>query len=157
MTTGIGIRVATSASCNLFVSDSLIHKHATGIRVTTTSGFAVANIKNCNIEGNTTGVEASTNGFVSIADSRLASNTGDAVKASTSGATINVAHCVLTNNAGTALNASAVGAVIRALSNEILNNGPAYGLTGTVKTDGQNKLDGNSSNNAPNGGLVTIN
>src|SRR5687767_15631965 len=50
-TTGIGIRVATAASCNLYVSDTMIHKNVTGIRVSTTSGFAVANIRNSNIEG----------------------------------------------------------------------------------------------------------
>jgi hypothetical protein len=154
---GIGIRVAATASSNLMVSDSLIHKHVTGIRVTTTAGFAVANIKNTNLEGNTTGVEASTNGFITMNDSRISSNTGDGVKASASGATINVTNCVLAHNSGAALNASVGGAVIRALSNTITNNGSAYGLTGTVKTDGQNKVDGNGSNNAPNGGLVTIN
>src|SRR5687767_9546495 len=60
-TSGIGIRVATSASCNLFVSDTMIHKNVTGIRVSTTSGFAVANIRNSNIEGNGIGVDAASN------------------------------------------------------------------------------------------------
>src|SRR5687767_883741 len=60
-TTGIGIRVATAASCNLFVSDTMIHKNVTGIRVSTTSGFAVANIRNSNIEGNGIGVDAASN------------------------------------------------------------------------------------------------
>jgi hypothetical protein len=156
-TSGVGVRVSTTASCTLTISDSLIHKNVTGLRVVTTAGFAVANIINCNFEGNTTGVEASTNGFVSIKDSRIASNTGDGVKASGSSATINVAECVIAHNNGIGLNTSIVGATIRAISNQIVNNGTAYGLTGTVKTDGQNKLDGNGLNNAPNGGLVTIN
>jgi hypothetical protein len=156
-TSGVGVRVSTSASCTLNISDSVIHKNVTGIRVTTTVGFAVANIRNCKIEGNTTGVEASTNGFVTIKESRLASNTGDGAKASASGATINVAESVIAHNNGIGLNASIGGAIIRAISNQIVNNGTAYGLTGTVKTDGQNKLDGNGSNNAPNGGLITIN
>jgi hypothetical protein len=156
-TSGVGVRVATSASSTLTMSDTVIHKNITGVRVTTTAGFAVANIKNCNFEGNTTGVEASTNGFVTIKDSRIASNTGDGVKASASGATINVAESVIAHNNGIGLNASIGGATIRALSNQIVNNGTAYGLSGSVKTDGQNRLDGNGSNNAPNGGLVTIN
>src|SRR5919106_2937694 len=37
---GVGIRVNTTASCNLFVSDTMIHKNVTGIRVSTSSGFA---------------------------------------------------------------------------------------------------------------------
>ena len=156
-TTGIGVRVSTSASCTVNISDTVIHKNVTGLRVTTTSGFAVANVRNCNFEGNTTGVEASTNGFVSIKDSRIASNTGDGVKASGSGATINIAESIVAHNNGTGLNASIGGATIRAISNQIVNNGTAYGLTGSVKTDGQNKVDGNGLNNAPNGGLITIN
>jgi hypothetical protein len=75
-TSGMGIRVATAASCNLFVSDTMIHKNVTGIRVSTTAGFAVANIRNSNIEGNTTGVDAaSNNSFVTVTDSRIAFNT----------------------------------------------------------------------------------
>ncbi len=156
-TTGVGIRVADSDGVTVNVSDTVVHKNITGMRVTTTAGFAVANIRNCNFEGNTTGVEASTNGFVTITHSRIASNTGDGVKASASGATINVQDCVLAHNNGIALNTSIGGAVIRSLSNQILNNGTSYGLTGTVKTDGQNRLDGNGVTTAPNGGLVTIN
>ncbi|HKR61457.1 MAG TPA: right-handed parallel beta-helix repeat-containing protein [Pyrinomonadaceae bacterium] len=156
-TTGIGIRAADSDGVTVHVSDTVVHKTVTGLRMTTTTGFAVANIRNCNFEGNTTGIEASTNGFITVKDSRVASQSGDGIKASASGATINVSDCVLSNNVGNALNASIAGATIRALGNQIVNNGTAYGLTGTVKTDGQNRLDGNGSNNAPNGGLVTIN
>jgi hypothetical protein len=156
-TTGIGIRASDADGVTVNVFDTMVHKNVTGLRMTTTTGFAVANIRNCNFEGNTTGIEAATNAFITVKDSRIASNSGDGIKASVSGATINVSDCVLAHNNGTALNASISGAVIRALSNQIVNNGTAYGLTGTVKTDGQNRLDGNGSNNAPNGGLVTIN
>src|SRR5688572_6068952 len=45
-TTGIGIRVATGATTNLYVSDTMIHKNVTGIRVSSTAGFASADIKN---------------------------------------------------------------------------------------------------------------
>ena len=37
---GMGIRVATAASCNLYVQDTMIHKTITGIRVSTTAGCA---------------------------------------------------------------------------------------------------------------------
>src|SRR5829696_613444 len=55
-TTGVGIRMTTGATSNLYVSDTMIHKNITGIRIASTAGFAVADIKNCNIENNTTGV-----------------------------------------------------------------------------------------------------
>ena len=154
-TTGVGVRVSTVASTNLFISDTVIHKNVTGVRVTTTSGFAVANLRNVNIEGNTTGVEASTNGFVTVADSRIASNSGNALFASASGAQLNSRDNVISNN-GTALNAAA-GSTMRALSNLLLNNTTGFGgTTAQIQTDGQNRNAGNTTPGAPGGGTVTI-
>lgn len=154
-TTGIGIRVAATASSNLFVSDTVIHKNVTGIRVTTSSGFAVANIRNSNIEGHTTGVDANANGFVTIADCRIASNTTDGVKTSAASAQLNVRDSVFSNN-GTAINAFA-GSSMRAFSNLLLNNTTGFGgTTAVIQTDGQNRNAGNTTPGAPGGGLVTI-
>jgi hypothetical protein len=154
-TTGIGIRVATSASCNLYVADTMIHKNITGVRVTTTAGFAVANIRNSNIEGNTTGLDASTNSFVTVEDSRFYNNTGSAVTASVSGAQLTVTDSVISNN-GTGINAAA-GSVVRSLSNQVLYNTTGFGgTTAAIQTDGQNRNAGNTTPNAPGGGLVTI-
>jgi hypothetical protein len=59
---GLGIRMNTSNTCNLYVSDTMIHKNVKGIRVSSVAGFAAADIKNCNIENNIqTGVEAASN------------------------------------------------------------------------------------------------
>ena len=154
-TTGIGVRVATGGNCNLFISDTVIHKNVTGVRVTTTSGFAVANLRNVNIEGHTTGVDASTNGFVTVADSRIANNSTNGVVTSASGAQLNVRDSVLSNN-GTAVNAAA-GSTVRALSNLLLNNTTGFGgTTAAIQTDGQNVNAGNTTPGAPGGGLVTI-
>lgn len=154
-TTGIGVRVATAASCNLFISDTVIHKNITGVRVTTTSGFAVANLRNVNIEGHTTGVEAAANGFVTIADSRIANNSTNGVVTSASGAQLNIRDSVLSNN-GTAVNAAS-GSTVRALSNLVLNNTTGFGgTTAAIQTDGQNRNAGNTTPGAPGGGLVTI-
>lgn len=154
-TSGIGVRVATAASCNLFLYDTVIHKNVTGVRVTTSSGFAVANIKNCNIEGNTTGVDASTNGFVTVDTSRIAANTGAGVQTSASGAQLNVRETTLSNN-GTAVSAAA-GSSMRAISNLLLNNTTGFGgTTAVIQTDGQNRNAGNTTPGAPGGGLVTI-
>jgi len=154
-TTGIGVRVATAASCNLFISDTMIHKNITGVRVTTTSGFAVANLRNVNIEGNTTGVESAANGFVTVADSRIANNSGNALFASASGAQLNSRDNVISNN-GTAFNAAA-GSTMRALSNLLLNNTTGFGgTTAQIQTDGQNRNAGNTTPGAPGGGTVTI-
>lgn len=155
-TSGIGIRMAlTATSGSLFVSDSYIHKHVTGIRVTTTSGFAVASIRNTNVENNTTGVEAATNGFVTVADSRIAANTGAGLTASASGAQLNARDNIINNN-GTAINAAA-GSSVRALSNLLLNNTTGFGgTTAVIQTDGQNRNAGNTTPGTPGGGTVTI-
>jgi len=153
-TSGIGIRVATSASCNLYVMDTMIHKNVTGVRVTTTAGFAVANIRNSNIEGNTTGVDVTTNGFATIQDVRFAANTTNGVVTS-SGGTITVRDSIFSNN-GTAINAGA-GTTLRSLSNMLNNNTTGFGgTTAVIQTDGQNRNVANGTPGAPGGGTVTI-
>lgn len=154
-TSGIGIRVATTASCNLYVSDTMIHKNVTGIRVNTTAGFATANIRNSNIEGNGTGIDASTNSFVTVADSRISNNTTNGIIASVSGANLTVRECVITNNA-TGINAAA-GSLVKALSNTVAYNTIGFaGSTGQIQTDGQNRNTGNPTPGAPGGGLITV-
>ena len=153
-TSGIGIRVATAASCNLYVSDTMIHKHVTGIRVTSSAGFAVANIRNSNIEGNTTGLDVTTGGFATVQDTRFAANTTNGVVTS-SGATATLRDNIFSNN-GTAINAGA-GTTVRSLSNILNNNTTGFGgTTAVIQTDGQNKSIANGGG-GPGGGLVTIN
>ena len=153
-TSGIGIRVATAASCNLYVSDTMIHKNVTGIRVTTTGGFAVANIRDSNVEGNTNGLDVSTNGFATVSNCRFAANSTNGVATTASGATITIRESVLSNN-GTAINAAA-GSTMRALSNLLNNNTTGFGgTTAVIQTDGQNRNVANGGG-GPGGGLVTI-
>ena len=154
-TSGIGIRMALAGSGSLFVTDTMIHKTVTGIRATTTSGFAVASIRNSNIENNTTGIEAATNGFVTVQDCRIAANTGSGLTASASGAQLNARDNIINNN-GTGINAAA-GSSVRALSNLLLNNTTGFGgTTAVIQTDGQNRNAGNGTPGAPGGGTVTI-
>src|SRR5687768_8390029 len=135
-TSGIGIRVASAASCNLYVSDTVIHKHVTGIRVTATTGFAVANIRNSNIEGNTTGLDVNTNGFATVQDTRFAANSTNGV-VTANGATATLRDNIFSNN-GTAINAGA-GTTVRSLSNILNNNTTGFGgTTAVIQTDGQN-------------------
>ena len=152
---GMGIRVATAATINVNVSDTMIHKTVTGVRVNATAGFAVANIRNCNLEGNGTGVNAVSNSFVTVADSRITDNTTNGLIASVSGAQLTASGNVISNNA-TGINAAA-GSVVRALSNKILYNTTGFaGTTAVIQTDGQNRNAGNTTPGAPGGGTVTI-
>ena len=153
-TSGIGIRVATAASCNLYVSDTMIHKNVTGIRVTTSAGFAVANIRDSNIEGNTNGLDVNANGFATVSNCRFAANSTNGVATTASAATITIRESILSNN-GTAINAAA-GSTMRALSNLLNNNTTGFGgTTAVIQTDGQNRSVANGGG-GPGGGLVTI-
>ena len=153
---GNGIRMSTAASCNLFVSDTMIHKNVNGIRVSTSGGFAVANIRNSNIEGNGTGVNsASANAFVTVTDSRIAFNTSNGAFASASGSNLTLSRCVIANNI-TGINAGA-GSQVKALSNDVIFNTTGFGgTTANIQTDGQNRNAGNTTPGAPGGGLVTV-
>jgi len=152
---GMGIRVATAGSCNLYVIDTRIHKTVTGIRVSTTAGFAVANVKDSTLEGNTNGLTVNTNGFATIDSCRFAANTTNGVATLVSSATITIRDSVLSNN-GTAINAAA-GSTLRALSNLLNNNTTGFGgTTGVIQTDGQNRNVANGTPGAPGGGTVTI-
>ncbi|HEU4711513.1 MAG TPA: hypothetical protein VFS76_08110 [Pyrinomonadaceae bacterium] len=151
---GMGIRVATAASCNLYVSDTMIHKTVTGIRVSTTAGFAVANVRNSNIEGNTNGLIVNTNGFATIDATRFAANTTNGVATIAASATITIRDSLLSNN-GTGISAAA-GSTVRALSNQLNNNTTGFGgTTAVIQTDGQNRSIANGGG-GPGGGLVTI-
>jgi hypothetical protein len=155
-TSGIGIRVATAGSCNLFVSDTFIHKTVAGIRVSTTAGFAVANISNSTIDGNGTGVNAaSNNSFVTVKNSRIAFNTSVGATASVSGSNLTLSGCLIANNI-TGINAAA-GSAVKALGNDVIFNTTGFGgTTAQIQTDGLNRNAGNTTPGAPGGGLVTI-
>jgi hypothetical protein len=155
-TSGIGIRVATTAAVttNVYVSDTMIHKNITGLRVTASTGFAVLNIRDSNIEGNTNGLDVSTNGFATVQNCRFAANTTNGVATTAASGTITIRESVLSNN-GTAINAAA-GSTLRSLSNILNNNSTGFGgTTAVIQTDGQNKNIANSTPGAPGGGTVT--
>jgi hypothetical protein len=153
---GMGIRMATSATCFLYVNDSRIHKNVKGIRIASTAGFAVADIKNTDIENNTTGIDAATlNSFVTVDGCRISNNSSSGVIASASGSNLTVRDSTLMHN-GTAINAGA-GSAVKALSNGVIFNTVGFGgTTANIQTDGQNRNTGNTTPGAPGGGLVTI-
>jgi parallel beta helix pectate lyase-like protein len=155
LVSGIGVRVSEGNGCNLFLSNTSIQKNVTGVRLSTTSGFVAANIKNCNIDGNTTGVDAAAGGFATIESSRISTNSGDALKTTVSGATINITDSVMSNNNGAAANASVSGSTIRVASSRVYNNGSSFLIAAgaTVASDGQNRVAANAGGVLPNGAI----
>ncbi len=71
-----GINMALGTTGNLFVQDCVFDNTVSGIKVTTTSGFAIAQIEHCRFNGLTDGVNTTSNAFVTIRDSYFGAMTG---------------------------------------------------------------------------------
>jgi hypothetical protein len=138
-----GINVALTASANLVVRDSTFNNIAqNGINVTTTSGFAVAEISNSTFTGpgggSGNGVTAASNGFVTVSNSVFPSLNNGAQ--TTAGGSLSVDTSLFTNNI-TALNATS-GTTINVSNNSFYNNGTAFGGAGAYTSANNNKIVG---------------
>jgi hypothetical protein len=152
-----GIDVSLAASADVFIKDTTITNATTGIRISTTTGLALAAIDNVHLEGQVNGLEVATNSRATISNSVISGNSSNGVLASTATAVINVEGCQLVHNAVTAINASVSGATIRISDNQIYNN--TAGLTiaagGVVNSTGNNRIFANGSSAAPTGPAIT--
>ncbi len=149
--TNNAINMSLTANGNLQVIDASLNNSARGIRISTTSSFAIAQVKNARIyRMSISGVEAGTNSFVSIDNSSFAGHP-TAVNANGSLAVMNVTNSILTNNT-TAFNA-AVGTTVRISNNKIFDNTTAF--AGTIQTGGDNKTAGNGAGGTLAGGVAT--
>lgn len=153
---GNGITVNTSASVNVFVDDTDIHKNLTGIRVATSGGFAVVNVRDSRIVRNGTGVTAGASCFVTMINSEVSGNTTTGIVATGATTQINVSDSLLAHNAGSAIHANASGARIRIASNRIYNNTASITIAagGFVDSDAENRVAGNGGGVAPNGSIT---
>jgi hypothetical protein len=148
--TNNGINMSLTATGNLTVVNTNFNTSARGIRVTTTSGFAVAQITGSSFKGmSINGVEAAAGAFVSVHDSSFMAN-ATGVLTNSAIATMNVTNSILTNNT-TGLNASA--GTMRISNNKIFDN--PTGFAGTIQTGGDNKTGGNGAGGTLAGGVAT--
>jgi hypothetical protein len=155
-TFGIDMTLTTTGS--LFVKDSNIQNTTTdttttGIRVTTTSGLALATLDNVRLEGLQIGVDAQANGRVNISDSVVSGNSSTGLLASNATAVINADTNQIGFNDVAGVNASVSGATIRLANNTIFNNsnGISIAVGATVSSDGSNRVAGNGASATPNG------
>jgi hypothetical protein len=149
--TNNAINMSLGTTGNLQVIDTTLNASARGIRVTTASGFAIAQIKNVSVNRmSISGVDAAANGFVSVNNSSFAGNP-TAVNAGGVVSVVNVTNSLLTNNT-TAFNAGA-GTTIRISNNKIFDNTTAF--AGTIQTGGDNKTAGNGAGGTLAGGVAT--
>jgi Right handed beta helix region len=152
-----GIDVSLAASGKLFVKDTNIINAQTGIRVATTGGQALTTLDNVRIEGMTTGIEAASgNNIVTVRNSAISGNTQNGILASGASSVVNVEDSMISYNNTNGVNASAVGATLRLSRSDIFNNqaGVTFVAGATVASDGQNRIAGNGSSQAPNAAIV---
>jgi hypothetical protein len=146
-----GINMGLASSGNLFVQDSVFDNTSTGIKVTTTSGFAIAQIEHCRFQGMTDGINTTSNAFVTIRDSYFGGMTGasnGAVRAA-SGCQVNVENSMFANNV---IGVNVAGTV-RLSNNDFFNNTTAIS-GGTAESANNNKFRGNTADGSVSNVIV---
>jgi hypothetical protein len=140
-TTGI-TQASAATSTSLRVQDSFFDNVGTGILVTTSSGFATAQIDNCRFNTLTGGVNTTSNAFVTVSNSMFNGVTGanGGVRANT-GCQVNVSNSMFAS-CGTGANIA--GGTIRLTNNDFFNNNNAI-AGGTAESANNNKFRGNTA------------
>jgi hypothetical protein len=148
-TTGINMNMTTAGI--LRATDCYFDNTTTGILVTTTSGFATAQIDNCRFNALTNGINTTSNAFVTARNCLFAQTTGanGAARANT-GCTVNVTNSMFANNV-TGVNVA--GGTIRISNNDFFNNTNAI-TGGTAESANNNRFRGNTSDGNVNNIIV---
>jgi hypothetical protein len=138
-----GITTASAAtSINLRVEDSFFDNVGTGILVTTSAGFAQAQIDNCRFNALSAGVNTTSNAFVTIRNGFFAATTGanGGARANT-GCQVNVTDSMFASNANGVVIA---GGTMRLSNNDFFQNVNAIS-GGTAESANNNRFRANSA------------
>jgi hypothetical protein len=141
---------SAATSTSLRVQDCYFDNVGTGILVTTSSGFATAQIDHCRFNTVAGGVNTTSNAFVTVRDSEFNGVTGanGAVRANT-GCQVNVSNSMFAN-CGTGANVA--GGTIRLTNNDFFNN--TTGIAGTAESANNNRFRGNGTDGATSNVIV---
>jgi hypothetical protein len=112
------------------------------VNVTTTAGFAIAQVTGSTFQNCGTGVQAGNNGFVTVAGSNFLQNTTGAQTTGTG--KLNVENSLFTNNSNAVT--AAVGTTVNVASNGLYDNTNGFTVNGTMLSDGRNRTVGASAN-----------
>jgi len=145
--TARGIDMSLAAAGTLIVKDTTITNCATGVFVNS-SVFALAALDNVTLHNNATGIEASTNGRVTISNSVVSGNTSNGLLASTGSSQINSEDNQIAFNALVGVNCSVAGGAIRLSNNQIYNNTTGINIAAScvVNSTGNNRNFANGTN-----------
>jgi hypothetical protein len=153
-----GVQVAAAAPVNLSMNNVTItadNVTSSGISMTTTSGVASAELDNVRIWNTHPGLQGKANSVWTAHDSDLSFN-GVGAKAIQAGAIINLINCQLNNNTVAAVE-SVAGSTIVVVSSTMSQNGTALIPNGgTLLSDGQNNVNGNTSNGSVTGSTTKM-
>jgi len=141
---GFGITAALSASGNLFVSNTTIFNCAVaGIKITTTTGFAVATMDEVGLEGLPTGLIVDPNAFVTIRNSVIAQSSSTGVSITGSNSAGNIENCILNNNP----TAISVSTQLNLTGSLVENNTTGVATSGSpvLRSGGNNRFLGNGN------------
>ena len=147
-----GLDIAVAVQSGVEVRNSTFRNNGgSGIRATSTSGFAVVNVFNSSFVGRSLtqgGVDAATGGAIAVMNSNFQElNFGAQVS---SGGVLSVDSSLITNsNFGVLANS---GATANVSSNGFYNDNTAFGGVGTFLSDGHNRI-GSSGQGATPGAL----
>ena len=137
-----GINMGLGSTGTLFVQDSVFDNTGTGIKVTTTSGFATAQIEHSRFNGMTDGINTTSNAFVTVRDSYFSGITG-ASNGAVRAAAGCVANIINSTFAGNTIAVNVSGGTARITNNDFFNNATA--ISGTAESANNNKFRGNTS------------
>jgi hypothetical protein len=150
--TDTGIIMKLTDDGSLWVKDCRFDKTTTGIRSTTTTGFAVVNVDHSRFSGMANGINAVSNAFVTVRDSYFGGLTsatnGGVIAQATSAA--NVENCMFANSI---IGVNIAGGTVRLSNNSFYNNGTAI-AGGTAESANNNKFAGNASDGATSNVIV---
>jgi hypothetical protein len=148
-TTGINqSSMATSGA--LRVNDCFFDNTGTGMLVTTSSGFATAQVDHCRYNALAAGLNTTSNAFVTVRDSFFAATSGanGGVRANT-GCQVNVSNSMF---AGNTTAANVAGGTIRLTNNDFFNNTTA--ISGTAESANNNRFRGNGADGTTSNVIV---
>ena len=139
---GSGILVSSNAgeSARLFVKDTICRRNTSGIRC----NVGLSSLDHVRLEQNVSvGLQVSGSGTqVSIANSVASGNAYGLIG---SGAELNIEACLVTNNVVSGIHSQA-GATVRVSNSTVTNNGTGLFNNATLKSRGNNTVDGNTTN-----------
>lgn len=141
-----GILANLTAAGSLSVKNTTITSGvsgAFGINVTTTAAMVSASVDNVHIQTDSIGINASTNGVVTVSNS-VVSQCASGIRAQYTGV-VNAEGCMISNN-NTGVQCTDAASIIRLSNVNIFNNTTGVDGTGKVISFGNNRISGNAIN-----------